>query len=122
LGAHISNRRPVNDFNGSFDAPSAISASAISAKKRQGHDANGYRGYCSDCGCSHHVAVGIFFGRAIDRCPTAVGRTPPNASHWVWLLELGRRGFARVAFALSAFDQLKNPLSIEKSAPSRVSG
>jgi hypothetical protein len=57
-------------------APAAAAApSAISAKNWQGRD---HRGCRSDCGCNHHVAVAIFFDRAIGRCQAAVGRTPPN--------------------------------------------
>src|SRR5258708_24326495 len=67
----MSDGRAANDFNRCFDAPSAISS-----KKWRGHDANDYRGCCSDCG--HHVAVAIFFDRAIDRCQAAVARTPHN--------------------------------------------
>src|SRR5260370_14912320 len=67
----MSDGRAANDFNRCFDAPSAISV-----KKWRGHDANDYRGCCSDCG--HHVAVAIFFDRAIDRCQAAVARTPHN--------------------------------------------
>src|SRR6202035_4425396 len=68
--AQSANGRPANEFKGCFDAPSAISA-----KNWQGHD---HRGCRSDCGCNHHVAVAVFFDRAIGRCQAAVGRTPPN--------------------------------------------
>jgi hypothetical protein len=73
FGRAYQQRETANEFNRCFDAPNAISA-----KKWRGHDANDYRGCCSDCGCNHHAAVAIFFDRAIDRCQAAVGRTPPN--------------------------------------------